>query len=76
MQAPEAQQLPGLDEDEAVVARCWHRHRSERAKVECERLQARPRCVQCGTLVRGWNVGAAYRTGAVTCADCHYADFG
>lgn len=33
----------------------------------------RPECVQCGAPVKA--VGRRYRTGAVTCRDCHDADF-
>lgn len=61
------------EEDDTV--KCWHRHRSQKAIDECARLRARPRCVQCGALVSG-NLGAVYDTGAVTCGDCHWADFG
>jgi hypothetical protein len=35
---------------------------------------ANPRCIQCFASIRGW--GHSWPTGAVSCSDCYYADWG
>lgn len=51
-----------------------HKHRSEAAEDKCLDMQSRPRCVQCGDLLRGW--AKQWPTGAASCRACYDSDFG